>query len=96
MNYKAEYYNGEDWVVCKPLNKDCETIVNDLVGSACVTQHWPEEKKQQYFHRAVSMACDMVTRKPKSKFKKVIINLRDRVICAIYSLVIYVRQLFHS
>lgn len=95
MKYKAEYYNKGEWIVCKPLNKDCESIVNDLVGSAGVTQNWPEEKKQQYFHRAVSMACDMVTRKPKSKFRKIfekiVYNLLHKFFCFTSKLVIYVR-----
>lgn len=70
MNKRAEYYTGEDWVMCKPLNKDCESVVNDLVNSAKITQNWSEEKKQEYFYRAVSVACDMASRKPKSKLRK--------------------------
>jgi hypothetical protein len=96
MNYKAEYYDKGEWVVCKPLNKDCETIVEDLVDSAGVTQNWSEEKKQQYFHRAISMACDMATRKPTSMLKKTIVNFRDRLVCVVYTFFIYVRQFFHS
>ena len=49
MKYIADYYNGEDWIVCKPLNKDCERIVEDLVNSARITQNWPEEKKTTIF-----------------------------------------------
>lgn len=90
MKYKAEYCNGEEWIVCKPLNKDCEQIVTDLVNSAQLTQHWSEEKKQQYFHRAVSMACDMAARKPKSKFKKLINKIVHKFFCLVSRLVIYV------
>ena len=91
MKYIADYYNGEDWIVCKPLNKDCERIVEDLVNSARITQNWPEEKKQQYFHRAVSMACDMATRKPKGKLKKLLDKAIHNFFCLTSKLVVYVR-----
>jgi hypothetical protein len=80
MNKRAEYYTGEEWVVCKPLNKDCESIVNDLVNSVKIAQNWSEEKKQEYFYRAVSMACDMTTRKPKSKLRKAFNSIIEQII----------------
>jgi|LakMenEpi03Aug12_release.lakeMendotaPanAssembly.Ray.scaffolds.fasta_scaffold3137243_1 hypothetical protein len=90
MKYKAVYCNEKKLIKCKPLNKDCEQIVTDLVNSAQVTQHWSKEKKQQYFHRAVSIACDMAARKPRSKFKKLIDKIADKFFCLVSRLVIYV------
>ena len=63
----AEYYIKGEWRVCKPLSIDCKNIVNDLVNSAHVAQNWSAEKQYEYFHRAVSIACDLATFPPKSK-----------------------------
>lgn len=94
MKHKAEYCNGVDWIVCKPLNKECEGIVNDLVNSARITQNWSEEKKEKYFYRAVSIACDMATRKSKSKIRKILDNIIEKIshklFCIASKLVIYV------
>lgn len=91
-NNIADYVDKDgEWRVCEPLNKDCEEIVNDLVNSAGIAQNWSKEKKEQYFHRAISMACDMATKTPKNAFRKRLDKIVEWFFCLTSKLVIYVR-----
>ena len=89
-NTHAEYCKDGELIICKPLNKDCEDIVQDLINSAHITQNWTKEKKYQYFHRVVSIVYDLASRPPKNKFRVVLEDIKNRFFLLLSRLVIYV------
>lgn len=90
MKKRYDYYTDGEWRVCKPLTKDCEDIVGDLMNSVNVAHYWPKEKQKQYFERIISVACDLVTRKPKTKMRKFAESLKAKFFSVASRLVIYV------
>jgi hypothetical protein len=84
------YVEEGKWRTCSyyKLNKNCKTLVDDLISSSNYSQNWSEEVKHKYFTKAVAIAFDSGKQKSKLFIWKE--NIKDKLFCWASRFLIYV------
>lgn len=90
MKKRYEYYKDGEWRTCPRLSAESQEVVEDLMNSANITQHWSKEKQREYFERVISIVCDLAVRKPKTKIDRLFETLKEKFFYLISRFVIYV------